>query len=79
MQVTSVKRIFKKTALKISFGDLVRTRRTNLQFSQERLSELADLSLSFVSQVELGYRDVGLETLYKLAKALNVHPSKLLP
>ena len=72
-------RVFKKTPLKIAFGNLVRTKRIYMDLSQEKLAELADLNLSYVSQIERGHRDVGLETLYKLAKALNVHPSNLLP
>ncbi|MFI0477789.1 MAG: helix-turn-helix domain-containing protein [Candidatus Rhabdochlamydia sp.] len=72
-------RVIKKTPLKIAFGNIVKARRVYLEFSQEKLAELADLNLSFVSQIERGYRDIGLETLYKLAKALNTHPGNLLP
>lgn len=72
-------RIINKTPLKIAFGKLVRTRRLYLGFSQEKLAELADLNLSYVSSIERGQRDVGLETIYKLAKALNTNPDNLLP
>lgn len=72
-------RIIKKTPLKIAFGNIVRARRVYLSFSQEKLAELADLNLSYVSSLERGHRDVGLETLYKLAKALNTNPGNLLP
>lgn len=58
---------------------MVKTRRIFLKYTQEQLAERADLNLSFVSQIERGHRDVGLETLYKLAKALNTQPGNLLP
>lgn len=72
-------RVIKITPLKIAFGNMVKTRRIFLKYTQEQLAERADLNLSFVSQIERGHRDVGLETLYKLAKALNTQPGNLLP
>lgn len=72
-------RVVKKTPLKIAFGNIIKAKRIYLNLSQEKLAELADLNLSFVSQIERGYRNVGLETLYKLAKALNTSPGNLLP
>lgn len=72
-------RVIKQTPLKIAFGNIIKTRRIYLKYTQEKLAELADLNLSFVSQIERGQRDVGLETLYKLAMALNTNPGNLLP
>jgi transcriptional regulator with XRE-family HTH domain len=74
-----VARVIKQNPLKIAFGNIVKSRRVYLNLSQEKLAELADLNLSFVSQIERGYRNVGLETIYKLAKALNTNPGSLLP
>lgn len=72
-------RIFKKTLLRIDFGKIIRTQRENMSMTQELLAEKSDLTTNYVGSVERGERNVGLEVIYKLAKALNTHPKNLLP
>lgn len=50
--------------------------------TQEGLAEAADISLSMISQIEANNRKlikgITLTTLFKIARALNISPSKLL-
>ena len=45
--------------------------------SQERLAELAGLHRTYVSSVELGQRNIGLDNILALADALEVRPYDL--
>jgi transcriptional regulator with XRE-family HTH domain len=64
--------------LRPGFGKRVRQRRIALGLSQEGLAERADLHWTFVSGVERGIRNPGLNAIGKLARALGITPSKLL-
>lgn len=64
--------------LRPAFGTRVRERRIGLGLSQETLAERADLHWTFISGVERGVRNPGLNTIGRLAYALNTTPSKLL-
>lgn len=72
-------RIFKKTPLRIKFGNIVRTKREDMSMTQEILAEKSDLTTNYVGSLERGERNVGLEVIYKLAEALQTHPKNLLP
>lgn len=74
-----VTRIFKKTLLRIEFGNIIRSKREAMSMTQELLAEKSDLTTNYVGSIERGERNVGLEVIYKLAEALNVHPKGLLP
>lgn len=56
----------------------VRERRIALNLTQQELADRAHLSRSYVSEVELGKRNLGLINLGKLADALAIPPAKLL-
>ena len=49
-----------------------------LQITQEKLSERAGISLSFLGHIERGTRKASLDTVVKLCNALKVSPSILL-
>lgn len=53
-------------------GKRIREERRKQKFTQEKLSEMADISVSFLSHVERGGRILSVETLAKLANALNI-------
>jgi len=72
-------RIIKKTPLRIAFGNIVRNKRESLLMSQEKLAELSDLNANYVGCIERGERNISIETIYKIAKALKTHPRNLLP
>lgn len=60
------------------FGRRVRQQRNALQITQEKLSERAGISLSFLGHIERGTRKASLDTLVKLCNALKVSPRVLL-
>ena len=64
--------------LRPALGQRVRALRQRNGLSQEQLAEAADLHWTYVSGIERGKRNPGLNTLGRLAKALGVTPSKLL-
>lgn len=61
----------------VEFGRRVRMRRENLGWSQMTFALEVDLHPTYVSDVELGRRNVSLETILRLAAALNVDPAEL--
>jgi XRE family transcriptional regulator, regulator of sulfur utilization len=60
-----------------SFGIAVRRQREARGWSQERLSELADLNRSYVGEIERGRVIASLVTVEKLAHALGLTPHAL--
>lgn len=59
-------------------GENIRARRQELDLSQERLAEQAGLHRTYVGAVERGERNVSLNNIVALAKALRFSPSELL-
>lgn len=64
------------TALDV-LGDRVRSHRRELGLSQQDLAERASLHWTFVGQVERGQRNLSLNNLLKLARALDVDAGAL--
>lgn len=58
--------------LKSMFGSAVRSKRTELGISQEELADRAGLHRTYVSDVERGARNLSLESIDKLARALDL-------
>jgi len=61
------------------FGLQVRKLRQARRMSQEDLAEAASLHRTHISLIERAHRLVQLDTLEKLAIALNVQPAELMP
>ena len=61
------------------FGQKLRRIRQKKQISQEKLADLAGLHRTYVSSVERGERNVTLETIEKLATALSIKMTQLMP
>lgn len=59
------------------FGDRIRARRDELGLSQEALAHRAGLQRAYIGQLETGMRSPGLETLAKLARALELDAADL--
>ena len=60
------------------FGEILRAYRLERKFSQEQLSERVDVLRSFISSLENGTRQPSFEMIFRLAKALDITPGKLL-
>lgn len=60
-----------------AFGRRVRELRVTRGLSQEELAERSSLHRTYVSSVERGQRNVGLDNVHALARALGVPPSTL--
>lgn len=58
-------------------GRRVREIRLARGLSQEQLADLARMDRTYVSGIERGKRNVGVENIARLASALGVEPSEL--
>ena len=67
-----------KTDVKKQFGASVRVWRNRLGISQEELAERADLHRTYISDIERGARNLSLESIERLAMALEVSVPALL-
>jgi two-component system response regulator len=65
--------------IKAEFAKAVRQRRERLGISQEKLAEKAGLHRTYVSDIERGARNLSLESINRLARALEVSVSALFP
>lgn len=61
---------------RVAFGMRVRDMRRARGLSQERLAEMAGVHRTYVSSVERGQRNVGLDNIHALARALEVSPAE---
>ncbi len=66
-----------KASTKSLFGMAIRALREERGYSQEVLAERADLHRNYIGGVERGERNVGLENIVKLARALSVRTKDL--
>jgi DNA-binding XRE family transcriptional regulator len=62
---------------RIKFGKTIRRLRRSKEWTQETLAERAKLHPTYVGGIERGERNVSLDNIIKLGRALNVHPSAL--
>lgn len=66
-----------KKDLFVVFGQTVRKLRLSKDISQEKFADMCDLHRTYISDVELGKRNVSLENIVKMATALDMHVSVL--
>lgn len=60
-----------------AFGQSIRKLRNDAGISQETFAAMCDLHRTYISDVELGKRNVSLENIQKMAVALNMSISDL--
>lgn len=61
------------------FGSTIREHREARDLTQDQLADAAGLNRAHISLIERGHRSVRLETIERLARALQVQPGDLLP
>lgn len=66
-----------KPDIKSRFGFAIKKRRQELGISQEELAHRAGLHRTYIGDIERGVRNLSLENIEKLAKALGVTTSDL--
>jgi len=62
----------------ILLGNRVKFFRNQLNISQEKLAQICGFDRTYISLVERGKRNISFINILKLAKGLNITPSKLL-
>jgi len=62
----------------IQLGKRIRALREERNISQEELADRADIHRNYISQIEGGKRNISFYKLVKIARALQVRPSKLI-
>lgn len=62
----------------VLFGKVLRRLRKEAGLTQEQLGQEADLQRNYVSLMERGVNQPTITTLFKVAKALNCPPSKII-
>jgi len=69
----------KRTPIRVAFGQRIRDKRISLRLTQEELAERADLHTTYLSSVERGERNIALENIIAIAKALGCSAKDLMP
>ena len=59
-------------------GERIKMERLNKKLTQEKLAEMANLSVSFLGQIERGDRKPSLETVVKISNVLDISVDILL-
>ena len=66
-----------KSEILLKYGQVVRKIRLEKSISQETLADLSGLHRTYMSDVELGKRNVSLENIDRIANALEVSISEI--
>ena len=59
-------------SIKQKLGGRIKELRSSRGISQESLAHLADLDRTYINSVENGKRNIAIENIEKIAKALNI-------
>jgi len=62
----------------VGLGTRIRKQRKTMQMTQDKLAELAGISLSFLGHIERGTRTASLDTIVRLANVMRVSTDFLL-
>ena len=63
--------------IQILFGQAIRKLRTQKQISQEAFADMCGLHRTYISDIERGLRNVSIENIEKMAKALDMNVSDI--
>ena len=64
--------------IKLKLGKRIKEIRIKEGYSQEELASLSKLHRTYISDIERGERNVSVQNIEKIAKALKIDPSELL-
>ena len=64
--------------IKSKLGQKIKELRIKAGYSQEELASLSKLHRTYISDIERGERNVSVENIEKIAKALKIEPNELL-
>ncbi len=67
-----------KSQILKNFGNRVRQERTQKNLSQEGLADLAGVHRTYIGMIERAEKNITLENIEKIAKALNIKIGDLL-
>jgi len=67
-----------KSEILKQFGDKIRAERTRLGLSQEELAAKAGVHRTYIGMIERGEKNITLENIEKIAKALAISLEKLM-
>ena len=67
-----------KKSVLIKFGQKVRAERAKLELSQEDLASRAGVHRTYIGMIERAEKNITLENIEKIAKALSLTPKDLL-
>ncbi len=67
-----------KKEILVKFGDKVREKRLELGLSQEELANKAKVHRTYIGMIERAEKNITLENIEKIAKALKIAVSELL-
>lgn len=67
-----------KSSILTFFGKRVREERLKKDLSQEKLAEIAELHRTYIGMIERGEKNITLENVEKISRALKISISKLL-
>lgn len=66
-----------KENIQVRYGNAVRKLRMQKNISQEDFADLCGLHRTYISDVELGKRNISLENIERIALALNISLSDM--
>lgn len=64
--------------IKKILGENIKKYRCDQRLSQEKLADMCSLHRTYIGSVERGERNVSLENIVSISRALKIRPSKLL-
>lgn len=59
-------------------GEKIKSRRLKIGLTQEKLTEICDISVSYIAHIERGTKSLSLETAVKISNALDISLDYLL-
>ena len=65
-------------SIRIKFGNHLKQLRKHNNLTQEKLSELANMDRTYISDIERGIKTISIEKLYQLSNAFNIELWELL-